>query len=396
MADDRPPATWIGDAEGLARLGERLRAEPAIALDTEADGFHHYFDKLCLLQITMPGADVLVDTLAVGSLAPLRGVLEDRAVVKVLHAAEQDLMYLRRDHDLHVAGLFDTQAAAQLCGRTRLGLAALLAEFFDVTLAKDSQRDDWSVRPLTARQLEYAITDTRWLLPLAEALRAELVSRGRLVWAEEEFRALEERSWVMQPVDPDDIARVPGWKELNPRQRRVLRELLRARDLEARRLDKPPFRVVGNATLLSVARVLPATPDDLQRAPGMPRHLRDRFAAALWEALQRGLTADETEPVAGVGAAGRATSRRAPPFRLDPLVVARLAVLKEWRGKKGKELGLEPGVIAPQRDLELLATSPPPTVAALLDDQGIWASIRPWRRREFGAEWLALPAAVAP
>jgi len=314
----------------------------------------------------------------------------------VLHAAEQDLMYLRRDHDLHVAGVFDTQAAAQLCGRKRLGLVALLAEFFNVALDKDSQRDDWSVRPLTARQLEYAVTDTRWLLPLATALRAELESRGRLSWAEEEFRALEERSWVMQPVDPDDITRVPGWKDLNARQRLVLRELLRARDLEARRLDKPPFRVVGNATLLAVAKVTPATPADLERAPGMPRHRRDRFATSLWEALQRGLAADEAAPLAVGGAAGRTTGRRSPPFRLEPVVVARLALLKEWREKKAKELGLEPGVVAPQRDLELLATAPPPSVAALLEEQGTWASIRPWRRREFSGDWVTLPPVVLP
>ena len=156
--------TRIDTDEGLARLGKDLAGERGVAVDTESDGFHHYFDKLCLLQVSTREANFLVDPLAVSSLDPLRPMFADQSIRKVMHAAEQDIMYLRRDHHLEVKGLFDTAAAAQLTGRTRLGLAALLEAYFEIHLSKSNQRDDWSLRPLNPAQLAYAVSDTNNLL----------------------------------------------------------------------------------------------------------------------------------------------------------------------------------------------------------------------------------------
>ncbi|MFQ5768177.1 MAG: ribonuclease D, partial [Acidobacteriota bacterium] len=264
-----PEFEWIDDDARFRVLVLELRREDVLALDTESDGFHHYFDKLCLLQISTKERHFIVDILALSSLEPLGPLLADRAIRKVLHAADQDLMYFARDHHLTLAGLFDTSLAAMLLGHTRLGLASLLQEFFGIKLSKSSQRDDWSARPLSRRQLAYAIADTSKLLDLARHLEENLEAAGRLDWAEEEFRALEEKKWTPPKSDPGDLSRIKGWRDLDSRGQNILRELLLARDREARRRDRPPFRVAGNTLLLALAAHPPQSAADFSELRGM-------------------------------------------------------------------------------------------------------------------------------
>ena len=381
------PYRWIESEQEFDALCGDLAGEGDFALDTESDGFHHYFDKLCLLQISTRNKNFIIDALAVGSLEPLRPALEDPGVVKVLHAAEQDLMYLRRDHDLKISGLFDTYLAGQLLGHTRLGLASLLEEHFGIKLSKSNQRDDWSRRPLTRQQLAYAMADTSRLLPLADILRRQLETQGRWAWAEEDFRAQEQREWLPEGFDPDDITRVKGWKELTPRAWAILRELLRFRDSEARRLDRPPFRVTSNAVLLKLAAHPPRSTQELLQLKGLPRQRAGRLADSFMAAIRRGqeLPEDRFPP----DPRRRSKGPRAPAR--DVAFESRVNHLKTWRRNKAAQLGLEPGVVISQRDLELLAAHPEdaPGAAEARD------SIRRWRWREFGDEWkkiLVVPA----
>ena len=371
---------WIERQEDLVRVCGDLGSEEKLALDTEADGFHHYFDKLCLLQLSTADENFILDVLALDSLEPLRPILNDRSIRKVLHAAEQDLMYFRRDHNLSVSGLFDTYVAAQLLGQQRLGLASLLERYFDINLSKSNQKDDWSQRPLTDQQLAYAMADTSHLLPLAEKLHEELQVKDRLEWAEEEFKNLETRDWVMECVDPDDLTRVKGWQELSPRKRAILRELLRARDRVARRLDRSPFRVISNTALMNLASDPPGSLRELKGRKGMPRHGPSGLAEDLLQATGRGRQLDPSQFPSDPRRQSRPRTR---PAR-DSGFEARLKKLKTWRQRKAAELGLEPGVVIPQRDLELLAGDPPGSSAELGNLEGI----RVWRRRAFGNEWL--------
>jgi ribonuclease D len=378
---------WIESEQEFGALCVDLAGEGDFALDTESDGFHHYFDKLCLLQVSTRKKNFIIDALAVGSLEPLRPVLEDPGVVKVLHAAEQDLMYFRRDHDLKISGLFDTYLAGQLLGHTRLGLASLLEEHFGIKLSKSNQRDDWSRRPLTGQQLAYAMADTNRLLPLAEILRRQLEARGRLAWAEEEFLAQEQREWLPEGFDPDDITRVKGWKDLTPRAWAILRELLRFRDSEARRLDRPPFRVTSNAVLIKLAAHPPRSTQELLQFKGLPRQRAGRLADSFMAAIRRGqeLPEDRFPP----DPRRRSKGPRAPAR--DVAFEGRVNNLKTWRRNKAAQLGLEPGVVISQRDLELLASHPAdsPGAAEVRD------SIRRWRWREFGDEWKKILATSA-
>jgi ribonuclease D len=376
--------TWIDSDEALAALGERLAAADSIAVDTESDGFHHYFDKLCLLQFSTRDAHFLVDPLAVSTLEPLRPSLADPGIRTVMHAAEQDIMYLRRDHNLEVKGLFDTSAAAQLTGHTRLGLAALLETFFDVHLSKSNQRDDWSRRPLNPAQLAYAVADTSRLLALAERLDDELKVLGRQEWAAEEYRALEVKQINLNSAEADDITRVKGWRKLPPRGRVILRELLIARDEESRHRDRPPFRIVPGPLLLDLATTPPTTLRELQNRKGFPRQRPSALADQLMKAVNAGLNMPEDQfPSAPV------RPPRSAPSRRDSQFEARINTLRAWRQKTATRLKLEPGVVISQRGLEMVAENPPGSPG----EEACREALRSWRWREFSAEWRALLAA---
>src|SRR2546422_10105353 len=185
---------WVDDDRDLDRAAQRLTRAPALAVDSEAYSFYHYHHKCCLIQISDGETVYLVDPLALRRLEPLGEVLGAQRIVKVLHAAEQDVLYLRRDFGFHLEPLFDTMIASQLLGKTGIGLASLLLAYFGVKLDKGSQRDDWSRRPLTEGQKTYAAEDVRHLIRLSRILKEELQTVARLAWAEEEFALVARRA----------------------------------------------------------------------------------------------------------------------------------------------------------------------------------------------------------
>src|SRR5438128_1127786 len=179
----------------------RAAAQPVVAVGTEADSLHSYFDKVCLIQMSILGEDLIVDPLKKLDLAPFGALLADRGVLKVLHGADYDLRILDRDFGYTISNVVDTSICAQLLGYEGIGLAALLERHFGVQLDKSHQRADWAMRPLPRNMLEYAATDTRHLIPLAEKLRAELEALGRWEWAAEEFSRLEAIRFEKEEVE---------------------------------------------------------------------------------------------------------------------------------------------------------------------------------------------------
>ena len=172
----------------------------------------------------------------------------DPSIQKVFHAAEYDFLSLKRDYGFTFANLFDTMIAARILGWSRYGLGTLLAEYFDVTMDKRFQRYNWGQRPLSQKALTYARFDTHYLLSLRDIQLTELERRHRLREAMDAF----ERETHVQPspkiFDPDDFWRIKGTKDLEPQQQAVLRELYVLRDKIARRIDRPPFKVVNDST----------------------------------------------------------------------------------------------------------------------------------------------------
>jgi len=319
-----------------------------LALDTEADSFHHYRDRVCLVQLSAGGVDAIVDPLAEVDLSRLAPVLSDRGVRKILHGADYDVRILRRDHGLSIARLFDTMVAARLTGETAVGLAALLSRELGIAHDKSHQRADWSRRPLTPEMVAYAALDTHHLEELAAILTERLETLGRLGWAEEEFARLESLAWrEARDDDPEPFRRVKGAGRLDRAGLAVLREIWTWRDGMARRRDLPPFRVLRDETLQAIAATPPATVSDLAKIAGFPRPLlRSPAAHDLVEAAARGKALPEADHPET-----RVTARPRP----DPVLEAETAKLKEVRDKMATELALEPSILSSRASLEEVA-----------------------------------------
>jgi ribonuclease D len=360
--------TWVDNEEALAEAVEAFARAKCLAVDTEADSFYHYFHKCCLVQVSDGHTVYLIDSLALMPTDGLGGLFADTGTVKVLHAAEQDVLYLRRDFGIDLRPLFDTMIAAQLLGKKSVGLAGLLNEYFGVTLDKGCQRDDWSRRPLTTRQMAYAAEDVRHLIRLRQSLESDLTASGRLEWAREEFDHIARRSWPARDFDPEEFWGVKSARDLEPRGAAALRELYVMRDGRARAADVPPFRIVSDETLVSLARRLPRAPADLEGIKGFTPLVRRRIGPLGLEAVARGMNLPEDRLPRPPRGQGR---RRTAAFK------TRLERLRAWRRERAADLALDPGVLFPQSTLEALADRGP---GALQDGADV-PGLRRWRRQ---------------
>ncbi len=367
--EDLDRIRWIDRPEALEALARRIRRVGVLALDTEANSFHAYRERLCLVQVGLPEGEYLIDPFQV-SLEPLRPVLEDPAVQTVLHGADYDVRLLKREAGIGLRGIFDTMWAARWAGRRRFGLGALLEEIFEIRLEKKFQRFNWGRRPLPQEARRYAALDVRYLLPLRDRLLEEIRARGawRLTPLEETFRALED----VEPAPPRDPVegfwRIKGAHRLPPRGRAVLAALYRWREGEAARRDVPPFYVVGDRTLLALAADPPRTPADLSRREGLPERLRRRYGRAILAAVREGLRASPP-PLPEGGPAGPVPDRQ---------VRERIRRLKAWRRRTAEEEGLDPDLVLPPKLLKELALAPPPTLRALRE------RLAPWQWARYG------------
>lgn len=368
-----PDIPILTESDQLQAFAERLARQPIVAVDLEADSMHHYQEQVCLLQVTAGGETLLIDPLRLPDLEPLRAVLANPRQRKLFHAADYDLRCLRRDFGLEVDGLFDTMVASQFCGEEKFGLADLLGKYFGVELDKKFQRADWTTRPLPEGMIHYAAEDTRHLEQLAELLEAKLVALGRLEWVAEECRLLEQVAFEVH--DGPLFLKFKGAGKLDRRQLAVLEELLAWRDGEAKRRDVPPFKVLGNQALQSLATASPETPRALKGLEGLFPRLIDRYGKALLEVVAKGLALPENQ---------LPSYPRGPRVQRDPEVDRRMVRLKQWRSAKAAELQLDAGIMINNALLEQLARRLPGCQAELEQLPGL----KNWQRQEFGAELL--------
>jgi ribonuclease D len=340
-------ASWIDRTDVLEKALSGLGKGP-LAIDTEADSLHHYPEKVCLIQLSFGARDYLVDPLAEVSLEPLAERLLDGSIVKILHGADYDLRMLHRAFGITFTGLFDTMIAARILGETRFGLAALLEQFFDIPMDKKFQRADWSMRPLTPEMARYAAMDTHYLIPLYDKLVARLEELGRRGWATEEFERLEQIRPAPRASAEDGFRRVKGAGKLDRRKLAVLRELWLLREAHARRLDRPPFRVLHDERLIELGQRLPDQIADLEGLDKLPRPWRQgRRAHELLAAIRTGLAVPSKDwPARSKG--GRNRSAQKTPDE-------RLVAIRDHRDKVAEELGMEPSLLGPRAVLEQIA-----------------------------------------
>lgn len=336
----------LTDPAELDRYLELMAPAVRVALDTEADSLHAYREKLCLIQIALPGGEQeLVDPFPGPEfLAPLYGMLRGKTVV--LQGADYDLRLLRRAGGFVADDVFDTMIGARLVGKKEFGYAALVKQEFGVELPKGSQKADWGRRPLSQTMLAYAHNDTRFLLPLAEKLEARLRELGRWEWFTQSCERARVSAGSEKERDPDAVWRITGSGAMRGRAAAILRELWHWRDDEARAADRPAFHVLRNEDLLNAAKALGEGGAALEF-----RHLPAGRARRYQEAIARALAVPEAEWP------GRAPQPRRGP-RLPADWEKRVDELRAVRDRVAGELELEPSLIASRSALEALAARP--------------------------------------
>jgi ribonuclease D len=360
----------------LRKAVTEIAGERTLACDLEADSMHHYREKVCLVQLSVPGRTYILDPLSCPDLTPLAPILADPAVRKVFHGADYDVRSLHRDFGMVLNNLFDTMIACQFLGEKELGLAAQLKKRFGAELDKRFQKADWSRRPLTAEMLDYASQDTSLLIELCRQLEGELRVKGRLAWVEEECALLSQVRMAERGDEPLFL-RFKGASRMEPRTLAVLEELLRARDERAQQADLPPFKIVGNDLLREVADKKPRQRDDLAAIGGFPQKLLERHGRWLLAAVARGM-ALEGEKLPRYPASRRPETDREREGRLKRL--------KTWREEKGRELGMDTGILANNALLEKVAESPPKSPEELAQLEGL----KGWQREIFGTDLIRL------
>ncbi len=328
-----------------------------IAVDTEADSLHCYFEKLCLIQISVPGHDFLIDPLAGYDLSPLWKSWHGKELI--FHGADYDLRLLRRTGCPMPARIFDTMIAARITGLPEFSYAALMDRYFQIKIAKASQKANWARRPLSPQMIEYAVGDTHHLAAIRDILDAELDRLGRRMWFEQLCERAIRAAENDKEIDPDQTWRVPGSGHLRDRAAAIFRELWKWRDEEARRADRPTFHILHTDALVDAAVKFDAG----ERVE--IRHLRGSRAHKFFEAAECGRSLPQSE---------WPKFERKPRLRPTREQLDRIEALKKIRDKAANEHKLDPSLIAPKATLEGLAFRPEETLPRLL----------PWQRELLG------------
>jgi ribonuclease D len=353
----------IDTTDALTTYVAAAASATALALDTEFMREKTYRAELCLLQVADARGPVCIDPLAV-DLSPLAPLLGAPGVVKVMHAARQDLEVMLPATGL-IRPVFDTQIAAALAGHpAQVGYAEMVRRLIGVELDKAHTRTDWSRRPLSPEQQEYALDDVRHLLPLREMLLDELRARGRLAWLEEELAALDSEAALR--VAPEDAwKKVKGLPALDPARHELAQALAAWRERRASERNRPRGWIIDDAVLREIVIRLPRSIDALAALPEMQESVVRKCGDELL-ALVRDAGISDPPPV---------LPRRERP---DPAQVALVKKLADVVAEVAQQLGLNAEVLATRRELEKLAGG----------NRDV-SLLRGWRQDVVGARLLA-------
>ena len=339
---------YVDDTAALREMLIHLRGVDRISVDLESDSYHHYAEKIALLQISDGETIFILDpfNLDLERVAPL---LREKSIEKVFHDVDYDGRMLLTFLGVKPEPVFDTMIAARILGKEKVGLADLLCEYFDIELDKGFQKADWSRRPLGREMLEYAALDVAYLGRLRDSLAADIAAAGRADWAREEFDRLLGNLEPM-PARKATFTRVKGARNLSPRQLAVLQKLLEWREEVAERMDVPTFKVIGTERLLHIAEKQPRSRRGLEASQILSERQAARFAGDIMRAVDMGMKVPDT---------------KLPGFpkpvhqRRDFAAEKILKEFKKARDRRAEELGLDPGFLLPNAVLKALARQKP-------------------------------------
>jgi ribonuclease D len=384
---------YIDTRETLEEGIKNLTSAKVIGVDTEGDSLHSYREKVSLIQISGNGHNLIIDPLALNDLSPLGEIFCKTDILKVFHGTDYDVVALKRDFGFKISAIFDTCLAARASGIQKVSLADLLHRYFNLNVDKRYQKANWSMRPLPKEWLEYAALDSHFLPQLYHLLKTELEMKGRLEMVQEECRLLTQREWNGKPFEPNDYLRIKGVAKLSEQTQRVARSLAVARDRMARSLDKPVFKVISDADLLSIATQLPRTEKELGLLfPRVGHSIRKQ--AKFWlAAVRHGL--EDQSPLPSP-----------PKNRTQPLSEAQQVLfqrLREWRDAQARSEGVEPAMILSSQDLRQLAQTlctgkePGPRLwLTTPEDLAKNSFLKQWQIKRYGKELIVLIHSIHP
>lgn len=376
--DASPNFTYVDSPDSLKSLVRKLAKAERIALDTEANSLHQYYQKVCLVQLTFDQENYILDPLAELTLDPFLELIAKKPLI--FHAGDYDLRMMRASFGfVPHKPVFDTMLAAQLLGCASIGLVEVARQYLDIALTKQGQKSDWSRRPLSPAQLDYASDDTRYLAQLADTMRGELEALGRLEWHEESCARMVAAATAESERDDDDRWRIKGSGLLDRRTLAFVRAVWEWRDEEAQRADRPPFKILGNIEIIELAQWSVAHPEsELEEGPRLPRSCTGPRLAKLKGGLRRARQLPESEWPE------RRKRSGLPP--VPPEEKALLDRLQKACAGIGEELGLTASLIASRATLAQIAHKRPKSHEALLES----APLMRWQAGLIGPKVLPL------
>lgn len=370
-SESLPPPIWIDRQTSFEKMIADLSTQSRLAVDTESNSLHAYREQVCLIQFSTPATDYIVDPFAFQDLSALGPLFSNPKIEKIFHAAEYDLICLKRDFEFEFANLFDTMYAARVIGYQFVGLDNMLSDKLGIKVDKRHQKADWAARPLTPPQIDYARFDTHYLFQLRDILEKELEEKGRLQLAREDFARATRVEQPREKVNGSSWRRFSARKDVSLRELTILSELCHFRDQIAEHMDRPPFKVLDDDTLLEITRNLPEKDVDLAAIGLTPKQIR-LWGEQILAAVRRGTDAPLVE--------------REQVRRPSDAMLRRMEKLKNWRKARAKELGVESDVVLPKAYLNTLAENPPRN----LEDMKSFLVDSPWRFEQYGAQLLKL------
>ncbi len=330
-----------------------------------------YRERVCLIQISIPSRDFILDPLQDLPLDGLGELIADPTVEKIFHACEYDLTLLKREYGWQLNNLFDTMWAARILGHAQYGLANILGNLFQVKMNKKYQRSNWCKRPLAPAQLNYAQLDTHYLIPLRDHLADELAQQRRVAEAQAIFKQQTRITLNDNSFNPDSFWSITGAYDLTRQQQAVLKALHIFRDQEARRRDQPLFKIFGDRTLLDMVKFMPRHVQEFRQIHGMSQGQVRRYSKKLLAVM------------------ARARKAPPPPFpkrnkRPSDNVLMRYEKLHTWRKLRARKRGVESDVIVSRQALHAIAAANPRTLA----EMALIEAVSDWHCQTYGDEIL--------
>jgi len=356
---------WVSDQSSLNRLIQDLSLQTQVAVDTESNSLHAYREQVCLIQFSTQKKDYVLDPLALDDLSSLSPLFSNPKIEKIFHAAEYDLICLKRDFGFEFVNLFDTMQAARILGYKFVGLENILSEKFGVKVDKRHQKANWAARPLSPEQLDYARMDTHYLIELRNLLEAELHEQERWEYALDDFKLVCSVDAPKEKLNGSSWKRFSTRKDITHRELTILSELCMCRDAIAESMDRPSFKVIADNMLLDIAKNIPEKDVDLAGIGLSPKQIH-LWGDQVLAATKRGASA----PLV----------KREQVERPKDAVLKRMDKLKTWRKKVAEEMKVDSDIILPKKFLGLLAEEPPKN----LDDLKFAMSSSPYRYEKYG------------